>query len=174
MTAETRKHIRLENLSRTSLPADIERALRRTRFIGVEDGECLVPAVRCSNASSVQLRLFRFLPTRQAYITITHPDFLQRNIAKLGNVTIGGHRVTAVPCLEPPAIRDLRGIKGRKAFIERRPFPAATSSGAMSNGRQVCVWGFPPKASVECVKDFLEQCRIDTLGDKPEIHKVHL
>lgn len=39
MTAETRRHIRLENLSRTTLPADIEKALRRERLIGVEDGE---------------------------------------------------------------------------------------------------------------------------------------
>lgn len=45
MTAETRRHIRLENLSRTTLPADIERALRRQRLVGVEDGECLGPVI---------------------------------------------------------------------------------------------------------------------------------
>lgn len=39
MTAETRRHIRLENLPRTVLPVDVERALRRERLVGVEDGE---------------------------------------------------------------------------------------------------------------------------------------
>jgi hypothetical protein len=39
MTAQPRRHIRLENLSRTTLPADIERVLRRERLVGVEDGE---------------------------------------------------------------------------------------------------------------------------------------
>lgn len=96
------------------------------------------------------------------------------NIAKLGKVTIGGHTVTAIPCLEPPKIENLRGAKGRKAALERGSLPSLTSSGAMSNGRQVCVWGFPPKASVECVKDFLEHSKIDMLGDKPEIYKVNL
>lgn len=96
------------------------------------------------------------------------------NIAKLGNATIGGHSVTAVPCLEPPTIKNLRGSKGRKAALERGSFPPLTSSGAMSNGKQVCAWGFPPKASVECVKDFLEHSRIDTLGENPEIYKVNL
>lgn len=41
ITAETRRHIRLENLPRTTLPVDIERALRRERLVGVEDGEIL-------------------------------------------------------------------------------------------------------------------------------------
>ncbi|KAI9571292.1 hypothetical protein HD554DRAFT_2016868 [Boletus coccyginus] len=159
MAAETRRHIRLENLSRTTLPADIERALRRERLVGVED---------------VQLQLFRFLPTRRAYITLSHPDFLQMNIAKLGNVTIGGHPVTAIPCLEPPTIENLRGVKGRKAALERGSLPALTRSGAMSNGKQVCAWGFPPKASVECVKDFLEHSKINTVGDELEIYKVNL
>ena len=45
MTVETRRHIRLENLSRTVLPADIERALRRERLVGVEDGENPGPAM---------------------------------------------------------------------------------------------------------------------------------
>lgn len=45
MSAETRRHIRLENLPRTTLPADIERALRRERLVGVEDGEILDPAM---------------------------------------------------------------------------------------------------------------------------------
>lgn len=96
------------------------------------------------------------------------------NIAKLGNVTIGGHSVTAIPCLEPPTIKNLRGIKGRKAALERGSLPSLTSSGAMSNGKQVCAWGFPPKASVESVKDFLERSKIDTLGESPEIYKVNL
>jgi hypothetical protein len=96
------------------------------------------------------------------------------NIAKLGNVTIGGHSVTATPCLEPPTVENLRGVKGRKAALERGSLPALASSGAMRNGRQVCAWGFPPKASVECVKDFLEHGKIDTLGDKPEIYKINL
>lgn len=96
------------------------------------------------------------------------------NTAKLGNVSIGGHTITAIPCPEPPTIENLRGAKGRKAALERGSLPALTSSGAMSNGRQVCAWGFPPKASVECVKDFLEHSKIDALGDKPEIYKVNL
>jgi len=45
VAAETRRHIRLENLSRTTLPADIERALSRERLVGVEDGESPGPAV---------------------------------------------------------------------------------------------------------------------------------
>lgn len=45
VTAETRQHIRLENLPRTTLPADIERALRCERLVGVEDGEILGPAM---------------------------------------------------------------------------------------------------------------------------------
>lgn len=96
------------------------------------------------------------------------------NIAKLGKVTIGGHTVPAIPCLEPPKMKNLRGVKGRKAAFERGSLPSLTSSGAMSNGRQVCAWGFPPKASVECIKDFLGHNKIDTLGDKPEIYKVNL
>ncbi|KAG9318723.1 hypothetical protein JVU11DRAFT_822 [Chiua virens] len=159
LSTETRRHIRLENLSRTALPADIKRALRRERLVGVDD---------------VQLQLFRFLPTGRAYITLTHPDFLRMNIAKLGNVKVGGHAVVAIPCLEPPTIDNLRGVKGRKAALQRGSLPNLTSSGAMSNGRQVCAWGFPPKASVECVKEFLEHSQIDTLGDKLEIYKVHL
>ncbi|KAH0827138.1 hypothetical protein J3R83DRAFT_4826 [Lanmaoa asiatica] len=120
------------------------------------------------------MHLFRFLPTRRAYIALSHPDFLQMNIAKLGKVSIGGYTVTAIPCPEPPKIENLRGVKGRKAALERGSLPGLTASGAMSNGRQVCAWGFPPKASVECVKDFLERSKIDTLGDKPEIYKVNL
>lgn len=174
MAAETRRHIRLENLSRTTLPADIERALRRERLVGVEDGKSPGPAVHVLYASPVQLQLFRFLPTRRAYITLSHPDFLQMNIAKLGNVTIGGHPVTAIPCLEPPTIENLRGVKGRKAALERGSLPALTRSGAMRNGKQVCAWGFPPKASVECVKDFLEHSKINTVGDELEIYKVNL
>ncbi|KAF8136635.1 hypothetical protein EV363DRAFT_1395731 [Boletus edulis] len=145
---EIRRYIRLENLSRTILPTDIERALRRERLVGVED---------------VQMQLFRFLPTRQAYITLTHPDLLQMNMAKLRNMSIGGHAVTAIPCLEPPTVENLRGVKGRKSAFERGSLPALTSSGALSNGRQVCTWGFPPKASVECVKDFLGHNEIDIL-----------
>ncbi|KAG8217758.1 hypothetical protein J3R82DRAFT_5919 [Butyriboletus roseoflavus] len=165
VTAETRRHIRLENLPRTTLPADIERALRRERLVGVENGEIL---------GLVQLQLFRFLPTCRAYITLSHPDFLQMNTAKLGKVTIGGHTVTAIPCLEPPKIENLRGVKGRKATLERGSLPGLTSSGTMSNGRQVCAWGFPPKVSVASVKDFLEYNKVDALGDKPDIYKVNL
>jgi len=159
MTAETRRHILLGNLPRTTLPADIERALRRERLVGVED---------------VQLQLFRFLPTRRAYITLSHQDFLQMNIAKLANVTVGGNPVTAIPCSEPSTIENLRGVKGRKAAFERGSLPNLISSGTMSNGRQLCAWGFAPKASAECVKDFLERSNIDGLGDKPEIYKVNL
>lgn len=71
-------------------------------------------------------------------------------------------------------MENMRGVKGRKTALERGSLPALTSSGAMRNGRQVCAWGFPPKASVECVRSFLEHNKIDTLGDKPEIYKVHL
>lgn len=96
------------------------------------------------------------------------------NIAKLRNMTIGGHTVAAVACLEPLTVENMRGVKGRKAAFDRGSLPALTSSGTMSNGRQVCAWGFPPKASVECVKDFLELSKIDTLGSKAEIYKVNL
>lgn len=37
--AETRKHILLDNLPRTALPADIRRTTRREKLVGVDDGE---------------------------------------------------------------------------------------------------------------------------------------
>ncbi|KAF9227614.1 hypothetical protein BS17DRAFT_693550, partial [Gyrodon lividus] len=160
MTAETKRHILVENLPRTAFPADIRRAIRREKLVGIDD---------------VQLELFRFTPNRRAYITLSHPDFLKENIAKLENASIGGYAVTAHPYIAPPTVVEkLRGVKGREAAAKRGSLTGTGSSGAMSNGRHVCIWGFPPKASAGSVKEFLERHKFDRLGDKPEIYKVPL
>ncbi|KIK94300.1 hypothetical protein PAXRUDRAFT_104227, partial [Paxillus rubicundulus Ve08.2h10] len=158
--AESRRHILVANLPRTALPADIQRAIRRERLVGVDD---------------VQLELFRFVPNRRAYITLSHPDFLKQNIAKLENTSIGGYTITAHPCTAPLAVMEkLRGVKGREAAAKRGSLTGTGPSGAASNGRHVCIRGFPPKASAESVKEFLEHHNFERLGDKPEIYKVPL
>ncbi|KAF9246265.1 hypothetical protein BU15DRAFT_23546, partial [Melanogaster broomeanus] len=100
IAAAPKRHIVLENLPRTALPTDLRRAIRRAKLVGVDD---------------VQLELFRFAPTRRAYITLSHSDFLTQNVEKLEGTSIGGYTVTARPHIAPPAFMDtLRGVKGRE------------------------------------------------------------
>ncbi|KIJ69228.1 hypothetical protein HYDPIDRAFT_36311 [Hydnomerulius pinastri MD-312] len=160
LSVETRKHILLGNLPRTALPADIRRTIRREKLVGVDD---------------VQLDHYRFTQNRRAYITLSHPDFLKQNIAKLEKASIGGYLVTANPHTPPPpGLGTSRGVKGREAAAKRGAMTGTGPSGNMGNGRHVCVWGFPPKASPESVKEFLESHNLEMLGNKPEIYKVPL
>lgn len=75
----------------------------------------------------------------------------------------------------PDGLGSMRGVKGREAAAKRGAFTGNGPSGAIpSNGRHVCIWGFPPKTSIEGVKEFLEGHKLDSLGDRPEIYKVPL
>ncbi|KAH7889460.1 hypothetical protein F5I97DRAFT_535793 [Phlebopus sp. FC_14] len=174
--AVAQRHICLTHLPRSALPSDIRRLIRREKLVGVEDGTYVLQFGLWLDCSAVQLDLYRFISNRRAYLTLTHPDFLKQNIAKLDRASIGGYLINANPCGPPPAtIVKSRGVKGREAAARRGAMTGTGPSGCIpSNGRYVCVWGFPPKATAESVKELLAIHDINGLGDKPEIYKIPL
>ncbi|KIO13601.1 hypothetical protein M404DRAFT_952973 [Pisolithus tinctorius Marx 270] len=157
---DVKKHIIVENLPRTALVADIRRTLRRERVVGVDD---------------VQIDLYRFSSNRRAYLTLSHPDFLQQNIAKLEKASVGGFLVTAHPTDVPPVNSELRGVKGRQLAAKRGAITGTGPSGCVpSNGRHVCIWGLPPKISSDSIKEHLQKFGLTKLDDKTEIYQVPL
>lgn len=155
-----KKHIIVENLPRTALVADIRRTLRRERVVGVDD---------------VQIDLYRFSSNRRAYLTLSHPDFLQQNIAKLEKASVGGFLVTAHPTDVPSVNSELRGVKGRQLAAKRGAITGTGPSGCVpNNGRHVCIWGLPPKISSDSIKEYLQKFGLTKLDDKTEIYQVPL
>ncbi|KAG6329730.1 hypothetical protein ID866_9358, partial [Astraeus odoratus] len=155
---DARRHILLENLSRTALAADIRRAIRRERVIGVDD---------------IQLDLYRFSPNGRAYLTLSHPDFLQKNIAKLEKSSIGGFLVSTHSADMPSVTPELRGIKGRQLAASRGAITGTGPSGGIpSHGKHVCIWGLPPKVSADSIKEYLQGFGLTKLDDKTEIYQV--
>lgn len=158
--SDAKRHIVIVNVPRTALAADIRRTLRQERVIGVDD---------------IHIDLYRFAPNRRAYLTLSHPDFLQKNIAKLEKSSVGGFLVNAYPADPPAVIPELRGVKGRQLAAKRGAITGTGPSGGVpSNGKHVCISGLPPKASPESIKEYLQKFGLSKLDDKTEIYQIPL
>ncbi|KAI6045655.1 hypothetical protein EDC04DRAFT_2559443, partial [Pisolithus marmoratus] len=150
-------HIIVDNLPRTALAADIGRTLRRER------------------ACRLQIDMYRFSSNRRAYLTLSHPDFLQQNIAKLEKASVGGFLVGAYPTDMPSVNSELRGVKGRQLAARRGAITGTGPSGRIpNNGRHVCIWGLPPKVSSDSIREYLQKFGLTKLDDKAEIYQVPL
>ncbi|KAL4077176.1 hypothetical protein V8B97DRAFT_1400259 [Scleroderma yunnanense] len=155
-----RRHILIENVPRTALAADIRRTIRQERVVGIDD---------------IQIDLYRFTPNRRAYLILSHPDFLQKNIAKLEKSSVGGLLVNAYPADLPTVNTELRGVKGRQLAAKRGAITGTGPSGGVpSNGRHVCIRGLPPKVSPESIKEYLQKFGLTKLDDKTEVYQVPL
>ncbi|KAI6036372.1 hypothetical protein BKA83DRAFT_4162007 [Pisolithus microcarpus] len=155
-----KRHIIVENLPRTAIAADIRRTLRRERVVGVDD---------------VQVDMYRFTSNRRAYLTLSHPDFLQAGIAKLEKASVGGFLVSAYPTDMPSVNSELRGVKGRQLASKRGAITGTGPSGCIpNNGRHVCIWGLPPRVSSDSIREYLQKFGLTKLDDKTEIYQVPL
>lgn len=118
----------------------------------------------------------RFLPTGRAYLTLTHPDLLRRNLTALQNATVAGISVTAQSA--PPPSQSTpprtRGVKGRSEAAERGLITGNGPRGGIVNpGRNVVVWGLPGKMTTGELRDYLRGMGFSWVGPgKEEIVKL--
>ncbi|TCD68885.1 hypothetical protein EIP91_009435 [Steccherinum ochraceum] len=145
-------YVKVTGLPRTAVPRDLRRLCVK---MGVE------------NIAEVSVYYERFTPTREGYITFTHPSFVRDALRTLNNSVIGGQRVLLEPASEPTAVLPARtrGAKGRAEAAERGVIlgdgPAA---GVSHPGKTVLLTGLPYGTTVLGVRYLLQSYHLeDTL-----------
>jgi len=146
---DARTHIQLRNLPRTTLPADLRRTVIRDQLKGVVD---------------VAIDYHRFCPSGRAYLTLSHPEYLDHDLNILNRSSISTIPIKAYSSPSPDQARSNKGTNGN-----------GPRGGVSSPGTHVVIWGFPGKLSAEEVRKHMHGFRLaGTAGGKREVLKLDM
>ena len=112
--------------------------------------------------SPVTLDYHRFSFIGGAYLTVSHPNFLESTLVKLQKMSFFGLPTTAHTCLPPsePNPR-MRGKKGRSEAAVRAIVSGNGSQGGISETDEaVAIIGLPGRMTVEAMRPFLRDYKL--------------
>lgn len=174
-------HIELQKVPSTTTPKDIRRALGHARLQGISDGayppECHEPPPHLLLLVAIIYRGFR--PTDRALLTLVHNSYLRQNLKALEKLTLVGLPVDSEPVLlssseaQESQARQ-RGSKGRADAAQRGAITGdGPNGGVPNNGKNVVVWGLPPRIHSDIFQELLTGFKLAELDQGPDIMRVH-
>ncbi|KAF9500990.1 hypothetical protein BDN71DRAFT_962957 [Pleurotus eryngii] len=157
-------HIELQKVPSTTTPKDIRRALGHARLQGVSD---------------VAIIYRGFRPTNRALLTLVHNSYLRQNLKALEKLTLVGLPIESEPVLlssseaQESQARQ-RGSKGRADAAQRGAITGdGPNGGVPNNGKNVVVWGLPPRIHSDIFRELLTGFKLAELDQGPDIMRVH-
>lgn len=121
----------------------------------------------------VYMRYDRFRPTGTAYLVLSAPNSVTRNLRALNTATMTSLplRATAVP--NPLPIVRTRGFAGRREAADKGLVHGTGPNGGTSgNGRNVIMWGLPGKLPPDGLKNYLRAFRLSDESGQEIIVKI--
>ncbi|KAH8107105.1 hypothetical protein BXZ70DRAFT_1074760 [Cristinia sonorae] len=147
-------HLKVTGLSRTATPNDLRRLCVKS---GLE------------NIAAVSINYNRFLPTREGFISFTHPNFLRNAIKVLSHATVGGYTINVEPSPPPEEAWRLRGYRGRTEAAERGVLGGnGPGAGLGRAGRNVLITGLPHWVTPQSLQQHLSEYELASKTDTEE------
>ncbi|TFY81705.1 hypothetical protein EWM64_g2305 [Hericium alpestre] len=140
------------------MPGDVTRALRTHKV---------------ENVADVAIDYNNFMPSGNAWITVTQSDFMPHTISRLRNSNLFGSRITAYPTSVDTESPRMRGERGRKEAAERSAIAGNGPRGGISEGdlgKCALLWGLPGKITIPEIRDMLSGYKL--AGQKGQIVKL--
>ena len=168
-------HIKITGLPKSTLPQDVRRLVQTRRLENISTSESAGQPLQPSGEFThpVFMDYDRFLPTGAAYLKLSSPTSMARNLRALNNATMSSLllRATAVP--DPFNVTRTRGLIGRQEAANRGFIHGDGPSGGTSgSGKNVVVWGLPGKLPPEGLKNYLRAFRLSDKSNQESIVKI--
>ncbi|KAF9651512.1 hypothetical protein BDM02DRAFT_3110627 [Thelephora ganbajun] len=151
-------HIQVTGLPKTALPQDVRR---------------LVQTRKLENVSGIFMDYDRFRPTGTAYLSLSSPNSMTRNLRMLNKATMASLslRATAVP--NPFSVGRTRGTVGRKEAANKGLVDGNGPNGGTSGqGKNVIMWGLPGKLPPDGLRNYLRTFQLSETSSQESIVKI--
>jgi hypothetical protein len=115
----------------------------------------------------------RFRPNGTAYLSLSSPNSMLRNLRMLNKATLSSLplRATAVP--SPFSAGRTRGAVGRKEAADKGLVNGNGPNGGTSgNGKNVVMWGLPGKLPPDGLRNYLRAFRLSDVSGQESIVKI--
>ncbi|CAL1704483.1 unnamed protein product [Somion occarium] len=156
------RHIKLYNLPRTAIPADLRRLCAKNNL---------------SNTEKFNLLYERFKPTGKGFVSFTSPEFTPNAVKTLQHAMVGGSRVE-VELVSPNGMNQpgrTRGARGKAQAVERGLFLGdGPDAGLTRAGTNVLLTGLPGKSTADIIKQYVRTFKLAGYEDKGDVIKVDL
>lgn len=115
----------------------------------------------------------RFRPTGTAYLSLSSPNSMTRNLRMLNKATISSLPLCAVAVPNPFPAGRMRGPVGRQEAVNKGLIDGNGPNGGTSgNGKNVIMWGLPGKLPPDGLRNYLRTFRLSDASDQESIVKI--
>ena len=115
----------------------------------------------------------RFRPTRTAYLLLSSPNSMARNLRLLNKATMSSLQLRAMASPDPFAVGRTRGSVGRQEAADKGLIDGNGPNGGTSgHGKNVIMWGLPGKLPPDGLKNYLRAFRLSDASGRESIVKI--
>jgi hypothetical protein len=115
----------------------------------------------------------RFRSTGAAYLTLSSPNSMARNLRMLNTATMASLSIHAAAVPDPFRAARTRGLVGRQQAANKGLINGYGPGGSTSgSGKNVIMWGLPGKLHPDSLKNYLRAFRLFDPSGQESIVKI--
>ena len=124
-------------------------------------------------SAPVSMDYDRFRPTGTAYLSLSSPGSMARNLRLLNKATISSLSLHATATPNPFSVGRTRGSLGRREAVDKGLIDGNGPNGGTSgNGKNVIIWGLPGKLPPDGLRNYLRAFRLSDTSGQESIVKI--